>query len=138
VSNPNGKSWSKERLERVYADFQSDRPEQVSNLINPVVAKPLYQNSIARMLVVLGAASCLALVGWIAMNGRSTTDRVATETTPVNVEDANGNSEGWKAAADRGTANGLPIDVPVKTPTPAATQPTSVKPIVRSIPAVTV
>jgi hypothetical protein len=142
VSNPtNGKSWSKERLQDVYKDFQADRPEQVSNLINPVVAKPLHQNSIARMLVVLGAAALLALVGWISMNGNSkTTNPVANEPTPTPVEDADGNSEGWKAAATQGTANGLPIEVPVKTPTPtpaATTQPTSVKPTVRPTPIAT-
>jgi hypothetical protein len=121
VSSPNGKSWSKERLEGVYTDFQTDHPEQVSNLVTPVVSKPLHQNSIARAVVVLGAAGCLALVGWIAMNGNSKSNNIATETTPVSIEDADGNSEGWKAAATQGTANGLPVDVPAKTPTPTAT-----------------
>jgi hypothetical protein len=139
VSSPKGNSWSKERLQQVYTDFEADRPEQVSNLVTPVVHKPLHQNSIARAIVVLGAAACLALVGWIAFNGKPKSESVVDEPSAPPVEDAQGNSEGWKAAASQGTANGLPVDVPVQTPTPTAAptskptpvaKPTPVKPVV--------
>jgi hypothetical protein len=137
VSSPKGNSWSKERLEQVYTDFEADRPEQVSNLVTPVIHKPLHQNSIARAIVVLGAAACLALVGWIAFNGKPKSESVVNEPSAPTVEDAQGNSEGWKAAASQGTANGLPVDVPVQTPTatpapkPApVAKPTPVKPVI--------
>jgi hypothetical protein len=137
VSSPKGNSWSKERLEQVYTDFEADRPEQVSNLVTPVVDKPLHQNSIARAIVVLGAAASLALVGWIAFNGKSKPEAVVDETTTTPVEDAQGNSEGWKAAASQGTANGLPVDVPVKTPTPTPTATPTPKssPVIKPTPA---
>jgi hypothetical protein len=128
VSSPKGNSWSKKRLEQVYTDFEADRPEQVSNLVTPVVRKPLHQNSIARAIVVLGAAACMALVGWIAFNGKSKPESVVDEPSAPPVEDAQGNSEGWKAAASQGTANGLPVDVPKNTPTATPTSPPTVKP----------
>jgi hypothetical protein len=138
VSSPDSdKSWSKARLERVYANFQSDRPEQVANLVNPEIAKPLHQNSIARMTVVLAAAGILAVVGWIAFNGKSKSPVAIDPPTPVAVEDAAANSEGWKAAATQSTANGLPVDVPVKT-TPTVTptvKPTPAAPVVKTVPA---
>jgi hypothetical protein len=138
VSSPDSdKSWSKARLERVYANFQSDRPEQVANLVNPEIAKPLHQNSIARMSVVLAAAGVLAVVGWIAFNGKSKSTVAIDSPTPVTVEDATANSEGWKAAATQSTANGLPVDVPAKsTPSVAPTvKPTPVAPVVKTVPA---
>jgi hypothetical protein len=138
VSSPDSdKSWSKARLERVYANFQSDRPEQVANLVNPEIAKPLHQNSIARMAVVLAAAGVLAVIGWIAFNGKSKSPVAIDSPTPVTVEDATANSEGWKAAATQSTANGLPVDVPVKT-TPTVTptvKPTPAAPVVKKVPA---
>jgi hypothetical protein len=139
VSSPKGNSWSKQRLEQVYTDFEADRPEQVSNLVTPVVRKPLHQNSIARAIVVLGAATCLALVGWIAFNGKPKSESVVDEPSAPPVEDAQGNSEGWKAAASQGTANGLPVDVPGKTPTqtqtPAATPTSKPSPVAKPTPA---
>ncbi len=137
MNSPKGNSWSKERLEQVYTDFEVERPEQVSNLVTPVVDKPLHQNSIARAIVVLGAAAALALIGWIAFNGKSKPDSVVEEPTATPVEDAQGNSEGWKAAASQGTANGLPVDVPTKTPTPTATptSPPTAKPTQKPTPA---
>jgi hypothetical protein len=139
VSNPDSdKSWSKARLERVYANFQSDRPEQVANLVNPEIAKPLHQNSIARMIVVLAAAGVLAVVGWIAFNGKSKSTVAIDSPTPVTVEDATANSEGWKAAATQSTANGLPIDVPAKTTAPTVKPTPAVKtvsaPVVKAAP----
>ena len=137
MSSPDSdKSWSKARLERVYANFQSDRPEQVANLVNPEIAKPLHQNSVARMTVVLAAAGVLAVVGWIAFNGKSKSPVAIDPPTPVAVEDAAANSEGWKAAATQSTANGLPVDVPVKT-TPTVTptvKPTPAAPVVKTVP----
>jgi hypothetical protein len=142
VSSSKGNSWSKERLEQVYTDFEVDRPEQISNLVTPVIKKPLHQNSIARAIVVLIAAAALALIGWIAFNGKSKPESVVEELGAPPIEDAQGNSEGWKAAASQGTANGLPVDVPTKTPSPMATptsaptakptpiaKPTSAKPV---------
>jgi hypothetical protein len=135
VTSPKGNSWSKERLERVYTSFEADRPEQVSNLVTPVIRKPLHQNSIARAIVVLGAAACLALVGWIAFNGKPKTESVVEEPNAPAVEDAQGNSEGWKAAASQSTANGLPVDVPEKTAIPTATTAPKPTPVVKPTPA---
>jgi hypothetical protein len=139
VSSPNSsKSWSKERLATVYSKFQNDQPEQISNLTNPTINKPLHENSIARAVIVLSAAGLFAMVGWIAFSRNSQPTPMAAETsqTTAKVEDAEGNSEGWKAAATQGTSNGLPVDVPARpspTPTPIA-KPTPVATAVKATP----
>jgi hypothetical protein len=131
MTNPDRKSWSKERLAAVYAQVRSQQPDRVADLVAPIVHKPLHQNSIARAILVFSAAGLCALVLFIVFSG-SKSPPVADVSPSPGVNDPENNAEGWKAAATQATAGGLAVDVPSDKPN----NPPTAKPQVKPSPAI--
>jgi hypothetical protein len=125
---PKPSPWSKENLSTVLNKTRAERTADLPAMTIATTKKPLHQNSLAKAGIVLGGSAALAGLGLLFF-----ANPPEKATTPVaqvpKVEDPEGNTDGWDAAAKQSTANGLAVDVPTDKPLVPATQPSpTVKP----------
>jgi hypothetical protein len=114
--------WSKENLTTALNKTKAELPATLPAMTVATTKKPLYQNSLAKAGIVLGGSAALAALGLLFF--ANPPEKAATPVAEApKVEDPEGNTDGWNAAAKQSTANGLAVDVPTDKPLVPATQP---------------
>jgi hypothetical protein len=119
--------WSKENLSSAMHKVKEERVDLPAMAI-ATAKKPLHQNSLAKAGIVLVGSATLAALGLLFFANPPEQAAIPVAEVPK-VEDPEGNTDGWDAAAKQSTANGLAVDVPTDKPLVPATQPSpTVKP----------